>query len=333
MNAKLRNDQIETRAFAAKHKNKDVLMNSSSGGAFTAISDIFLEEGAAIVCCSYNYEIDKMEYGLMFDKASRDSARGSKYIQCSVDHIYNISRQWLKENSDKALMFVGTGCQAAGFESFCIAKNIRDRVLIVDIICHGVASPRLWKEYISELRRKENKGLRLVSFRDKRYGWKTPYAFAGFDREISLKEYMRAYYGGYSLRPSCYYCNYATPIRSADITIGDFWGIEKAIDGFPYEDGVSLILAHSQKGLAYIERIKKDMLIVSSDINSCLQPNLIHPTKKPADREKFWRYYEKKGAAKTIHRYGSRTLLKRVINKIRRSMHLDKNSTKGDPQT
>lgn len=321
MNKKNESCQIKTKVFAAIHRDEDVLVKSSSGGAFTAISDLFLAEGDAIACCSYNYEINKMEFNLIFDKESRDSARGSKYIQGTMNNIYNVCYDWLKEKREKKLMFIGTGCQAAGFNKFCVLKGIRDRVLIVDIVCHGVSSPRLWKEYIEGIEKKVNSDLRFVSFKDKRNGWKRPYAFVKFNKEVSLEKYVRTYYSAFSMRPSCYFCRYSSPVRNTDITIGDYWGIEKINDSIAYEKGVSLILAHSQKGLAFIRRINRDMLIISSEIKDCLQPNLINPTKKPVDREKFWNFYKKNGAIKTVNKYGNKNLFKRLINKIRRLVY------------
>jgi len=142
---------ISTTVYAARVKDRELLERSSSGGAFTAISDVFLESGNAIVCAIYNYDSNQTEFCLVTDKEARDRSIGSKYMQSIPGNIYKTASQWLKDNPEKKLMFVGMGCQADGFRKFAETMRIRDQVVIVDIICHGSPSPKLWKEYADVL--------------------------------------------------------------------------------------------------------------------------------------------------------------------------------------
>ena len=124
--------------YAARLKNEDELMRSSSGGVFTALLDSMLSKGNAIVCAIYNYDSHQVEYRLCNDRDIGVKARGSKYIQSVPGDIFETSEKWLRANPKKKLLFIGMGCQAAGFRSYISMKGLLDRTYIVDIICMGV---------------------------------------------------------------------------------------------------------------------------------------------------------------------------------------------------
>lgn len=149
-------DLIDTIVYAGRLKYKSALMGSSSGGAFTALSNFFLKNGNAVVAAIYNYE-----------------------------------NHWLMENPEKELLFVGMGCQSDGFRKFSEIKGIRDRVYIVDIICHGSPSPKLWREYAKSIQKKDGK-ITYLTFKDKRNGWKSPTAYVKVNEaEKPIKDYVK----------------------------------------------------------------------------------------------------------------------------------------------
>ena len=128
----------ETLFFGGRLKDRKALYMSSSGGIFTALSDVILDREGAIACSTYNYEMYQQEFRLLTTSEERDKARGSKYVQSVPGNIFKEAEQWLKTNIGRELLFVGTGCQAAGFRSYAESKGFRDHVIIVDLICHGV---------------------------------------------------------------------------------------------------------------------------------------------------------------------------------------------------
>ena len=168
-------DLIDTIVYAGRLKNKVALMSSSSGGVFIALSDFFLENGNAVAAAIYNYDNHTTEFQMILDKKQQERAKGSKYMQSKPGDIYRETYHWLKENPEKKLLFVGMGCQSDGFRKFSEIKGIRDRVYIVDIICHGSPSPKLWREYAKSIERKDGK-ITYLTFKDKRNGWKFPTA-------------------------------------------------------------------------------------------------------------------------------------------------------------
>ncbi len=311
---------MKERVYAAYLKNKEQLLKSASGGMYTALSDLYLKNGNAVVCCLYNNDKDRAELTLVYDVDKRNEARGSKYIQSSAIQIYNESFLFLKNNPEKKIMFFGTGCQAIAFLKFMKLKGVEERIITIDIICHGVPSPKIWKEYIRSLKKKvSGNEVKYLSFRDKSTGWKTSSSVVYIDqKKIDIKRYKKYLYGPMTLRPSCYECPFARIDRDSDITIGDFWGIENHYAEMFNKNGVSIVIVHSNKGQEIFEAIKENIEWKETDINKSLQPNLQKPTARSAKREQFMKDYKKYGFQKIMKKYADDS----VVGKIRRKINL-----------
>lgn len=310
---------IPTLVYAGRVKDKEVLMRSSSGGAFTALSDYFLARGDAVICSIYNYDVHETEYRLITKTTERDIARGSKYMQSKPRNIFKESTSWLKRNPEKNLLFIGMGCQAEGFRKYMDVSGLRKRAWIVDIICHGSPSPKLWREYAASLEKKNGGKLSGLMFKDKRNGWQHPTAKVNVGgREILIGDYVRIFYNCCALRPSCHICPFATTERLVDMTIGDFWGIEKRMPDFCIQNGNSLFLIHTQRGAELFDRIKGSLDYRESSVMDCLQPNLEKPTSVSDRRAEFWRDYQKKGINYIMKKYGTISLQMKVKNRIKK---------------
>ena len=297
------------KVYALRLKDKDELNNSSSGGAFTAISDLFLASGNAVVSAIYNYDTNQNEFVLYTTSEERNKARGSKYMQAYPLNSFQEAEHWIKEN-DKDLLFVGTGCQADGFRMYAELKGFRDKTTIVGIICHGTSSPKIWKDYVGGK-------IDYLTFKDKRNGWKNPTAYMlKGGKEKSISDYVSIFYNRCALRPSCYECPYATTERKVDLTIGDFWGIDKVMPEFYSSKGSSLVLVHTEKGQRLFEMIKDKVEWRESNTTDCLQPNLINPTERSPRREEFWFDYRKKGISFVIKKYTGVSFMSRVKRKV-----------------
>lgn len=307
---------IDTIVYAGRLKDKSALMSSSSGGAFTALSDAFLKSGDAVVAAVYNYENHTVEFQMILDEKQRERAKGSKYMQSKPGDIYQEAYHWLMDNPKKELLFVGMGCQSDGFRKFSEIKGIRDRVYIVDIICHGSPSPKLWREYAESIQKKDGR-ITYLTFKDKRNGWKSPTAYVKVNgSERPLKDYVKVFYNRCALRPSCYECPYATTERKTDMTIGDFWNIEETIPDFYDPNGNSLFLIHTGRGEELFEKIRDNMDYRLSNTAQCWQANLEAPTQKSEQRDVFWNDYQKKGIDFVIKKYGTVPMKTKVKNKL-----------------
>ena len=308
--------EIQTRVYAGRVRDKETLMLSSSGGAFTVLSDFFLEKGDAVVANVYNYQTNTSEFHLIQNKSERDAARGSKYMQNKPGDIFRETYQWLMLNPERNLLFVGMGCQADGFRKYVEMKNIRNRVYIVDIICHGSPSPKLWKEYAESLENRKGK-ITYLTFKDKRNGWKSPTAFVKINgKEVSISDYVKVFYNRCALRPSCHECPYATTERKTDLTIGDFWHIEETIPDFYDPNGNSLFLIHTDRGERLFDSIKGNLDYRLSDTQQCWQKNLEAPTPVSEQRNEFWKDYRRGGIEFIMRKYGNVSLKTKVKNKI-----------------
>lgn len=311
-------DNAAAQVYAARLKDRTALAESASGGAFSAVSDVFLTRGDAVACCTYDAQTHTAGFHLALTQQDRDRARGSKYMQSDPGDIYDRCISWLKENPEKNLLFTGMGCQGAAFRQIAKMKGVDERVWIADIICHGAPSPKLWRDYIRALEEKYGPVQRL-NFRDKRTGWAKSTALAVFDgAEVPMKDYMRVFFDNYILRQSCYQCPYTVVDRDTDLTIGDFWHIEEKLPEFFDPMGNSLILIHTDKGRQLFEQMKDDMEFCRSNYPDCWQMNLEKPTQEPDRYTQFWRDYQKHGSKYVFDKYGNITLLKRVKNKVRR---------------
>ena len=306
---------MSTIVYAGRLKNREILKHSSSGGLFTALSNEFLRNGNAVLCSGYNYITQQSEFRLVTTYEERDRCRGSIYVQSYALNSWAEATKWLNDNLNKHLLFFGVGCQGAAFLKYAEMKKLRDRVTVVDIVCHGSPSPLIWKEYINLL--EKNGKLSSINLRDKRKGWNKSIGVAiQGSKEISMMPYRRMYSSRTALRPCCSKCPYTSIERETDITIGDFWHLENSMPDFFDEMGTSLILIHTEKGQLLFERVKEQLEYRQSNTKDCWQYNLERPTEHSKQRDKFWVEYRKNGIGFVVKKYGELSLFQRIKRKV-----------------
>jgi coenzyme F420-reducing hydrogenase beta subunit len=333
-------------AFALKHKSDIVRMSSSSGGAYTAISDFVIsntDSTFAIYGAGYDKENGfSVRHSAAYSSTERDNFKCSKYVQSNLGQAFNEIKQTLIDG--KTVLFTGTPCQTAGLVKFLeVSKTDMANLIPNDIICHGTPSPGLWNEYVKFLEYKYHSKLKTFTFRAKELGWRGYSPRAVFENGTvktdtsELMIFTRLFFTSLVLRPSCYYCRFANLNRPSDITIGDFWGIEKCLPQFEDEKGVSLVLINTYKGKALFEQIKESSYIEESNIVDCTkyQHNLNQPTQRPVNRDVLWQDYSRAGfnyiaakyagygfsgrtksmAVKALQRLGLLTAVKQLLRK------------------
>lgn len=267
--------QQSNRCYFGWHKNKDIRMKSTSGGTFTAIAELVLRNKISAI------------YGALYDDNWSVRHRGvttldglkklrqSKYVQSEIGNCYSEIKNRL--HNDEHVLFCGTPCQVDGLKHFLGKKY--EKLLLVDLVCHGVTSPALFKKYIESLEQKEGKYVTKVRFRDKvkkgnilSLAYTTIIFENGKTKSSECNLYLRAYMEGLMQRPCCEKCPYACLRRSSDITLGDFWGIEMLLPKLRDElsRGISLILANTEKGSHFINQLTDKMYIVETDISYAL---------------------------------------------------------------
>lgn len=293
-------------AYAARHKDMKEVETSRSGAAFIAISDYVLDNGGVVYGAGYTDHF-RVIHKRATTKQERDEFKGSKYVQSDLNHVFLQIKKDLKDGL--TVLFSGTPCQTAGLNSF-IGKKLREHLILVDIVCHGVPSPYIWKDYIAYLEKKYKDSICQVNFRDKQlFGWTAhheTFKFSNIEgKKLVSKSFKYLFYKHVMLRLSCGVCPYTNTRRPSDITIGDFWGWEKTDPNINTDDkGVSLILINTKKGSMIFDSIKSQMITIPAKLEDCLQPNLQHPSAIHPKRMQFEHDYQQKGFSYIMRKYG-----------------------------
>ncbi|MCD7890252.1 MAG: Coenzyme F420 hydrogenase/dehydrogenase, beta subunit C-terminal domain [Ruminococcus sp.] len=310
--------------YAVKHKNFDIRMASRSGGIFTALSDAILRRNGVVYGCVQTD--DFMAAHVRAGNADgRDKMRGSKYIQSSMGDVFQQVRNDLKRG--RQVLFSGTSCQVSGLKSFL--GESYDNLICVDIVCRGVPSPLVWQEYLNYQSARNGECV-SVDFRNKvDFGWKAHIETMifktsdGSSKKVSSPAYKTLFHEKKILRPCCYKCPYKDVIHPGDITIADYWGIEKAAPDFSDNRGVSLVLINNDRGGELFDSVSGDVEMRSCRIEDSMQPALVEPWKMPHDREKFWCDFYTKSFELIVKKYGGedfKAKVKRGFRKVGRML-------------
>lgn len=248
----------------ARTIDKDLLDRSSSGGVFGLLARDTLACGGVVVGAAWGEGCRELRHIVVDDTSELDSVMRSKYVQSSVDHeVYERVRSKLL--ADRPVLFAGTACQVAGMRGYLGVLADSGSFLGVDVICHGVPSPELWRRWLDWHACGERAEIDEVNFRSKTTGWlsysvlykyrtEKDASMHTFSTIFSNDWYMRAFLSNASLRPSCFRCLSKRSCGS-DITLGDFWGIQSAHPAVPFSKGVSAVLINTPKGTEAFDRI------------------------------------------------------------------------------
>lgn len=286
-------------AYAVKHKNLDTRMTSRSGGVFIAISDYILDRNGSVYGAAFDDDFSVCHIRAT-TKAERDRLKGSKYVQSDIKDTFSSVKNDLKNGM--YVLFSGTACQVAGLKNY-LGKTDTSKLYTCDLVCHGVPSPKVWKEYLDYCEKKYNGKVTNADFRDKTLGWNAHKEAIWVDnKKYNSNEYAYLFNDNYISRPSCFNCKFTNLDRPADFTLADFWGIDKIVPAFNDNKGVSLLLVNSQKGEKIFDSCKKDIDFVDCDLQKSAKPNpnLYMPSQKPEKENLFWDNYKKSGFEKAL---------------------------------
>ncbi|PYG86559.1 4Fe-4S dicluster protein [Ruminiclostridium sufflavum DSM 19573] len=277
----------EPEVFAAKLKNEQVLLKSSSGGMFSAIAELVIEKGGVVFGCALDKDFIA-KHICVENKVDLEGLRGSKYVQSDLNSSYLKARDYLMQG--RLVFYTGTPCQISGLKAF-LGKDC-ENLITADLICHGTPSQKLFSKYLDWLQNNLGEQLLTYEFRNKdKMGWglcykaatrtKTKYSHGDFD------PYYSAFLKAKTYRYTCYSCKYATTVREGDFTLADYWGIELCHSKFYSSKGVSLLLINSLKGQVFFEELKGRIDYIPSKLEYAKMKNgnLEHPAKKPYIRD------------------------------------------------
>jgi len=313
-------DGFKVKVYAARHRDIGVRMCSSSGGVFTALSSQILSNGGAVYGAAFGEDFE-----VRHEKAESadviDRLRGSKYVQSALNDVFPDVRATLKRGIP--VLFAGTPCQTAGLNAY-LGYGRHEKLVLCDVVCHGVGSPLIWREYKSLLVRIKKSKLKSFNFRDKTNGWHRSSSRAFFENGVSLHGdplvdvFDSLFYQHVALRPSCHVCVFKSVRRPSDITIGDFWGIESAKPNFDDNLGVSLVLINTRRGEVVFESARKALFCVPCDIDECRSRTLSRADAAPSKRKSFWEDYYRHGFENVARRYSDYGFVNLVRHRVMR---------------
>ena len=263
------------KCLAAYSKEDFYRIQSTSGGLFPLFAEKIIEFGGSVYGCKY---CDDYKGVVHSDAETKDEILalcGSKYVQSDTEGVYRKIAE--KLSSGKRVLFCGTPCQVAALYKYLGGDN--ERLLTIDFICHGINSPDAYRAYIDEKEKEIKSKVCFVQMKNKKKGWKSLATYIRYQNgESTLQDrnedmWIRGYIS-FNLyhRKSCFNCMYRKSKRKADITLGDYWGLDK-IGPNDEKKGVSVVLINSDKGRWWIDLLKDRVSWKEGNLSDVINEN------------------------------------------------------------
>jgi coenzyme F420-reducing hydrogenase beta subunit len=277
--------------YAVQNVNAAERYQSTAGGVFSVIADYVIEKSGIVF--AVGFEGNRVVHKYAKDKENLSDMRGSKYVQSDIGSIFSEVKVVLSQK--KLCLFVGTPCQIQGIDSFLKNSEYRDNLILIDLLCLGVSSPLLYEKWVRYLEQKYNSEVILVKFRDKSYGYSTANIRVEFtngkhiEQCYDAKSYLKTFFSGYNMRPSCYDCMFRCVDRKSDFTIGDFHQIGKYSSKMDDDKGTTCVWAHTEKARELMNLLNDRICKIDIETTcSATLDTISMYTKIPANRNEFW---------------------------------------------
>lgn len=314
-------------SYAAIARDRDIRMGSASGGVFTAIANRYIDQGGLVYGAAFDECWNVCHIGVE-NKDELCKLQGSKYTQSDTGITYQSVKNALLQGRE--VLYSGTPCQIAGLQGF-LGKRY-ENLVTVDLVCHGVPNNRMFREYLELLGREEGGTVTEFSFRDKAVGWgiygKVIILFKEKRKRKNIwqsaSSYLFYFSNGWIYRESCYQCPYACGCRPGDLTIGDYWGIEREHpdyiekNGWNEEEGISLILVNTENGNRCLQKSEDYMELRDSSFEKAARYNA--QLRKPGEqgkREEILALYREGGWKAVDERYRKNIGLRRYSSQMK----------------
>lgn len=290
--------------YAGWNKNEKIRLESSSGGVFSVLAEyIFKKKG--YVCGAAFDDKNHLKHIIVSNKKDLQKLRGSKYVQSEIGNVFYDIKKLLNKN--KYVLFSGTPCQVAGLKNFL--KNDYEKLLAIDLVCHGVPSPRVFKKYICEIEKVKKCKIDQIDFREKSTGWKD-YSFQlSDDKKIILNckhnddLFFKGFLKNLFLNKICTGCPFSKFPKCSDITLGDFWGIWNYKKELDDDKGVSCIIINNKKGLNFLNKIDKNIFYKKINKEKTIEKllTIYNPCDAHQNREEFFKNLDNNNISEKIN--------------------------------
>lgn len=317
------NRQVENvpEAYACINVDDEVRNKSTSGGVFSLLAQEILNDGGVVFGAGFD---DNFTVNHMLIEREQDLIKlnMSKYVQSNIGDTYKKAKAILDEG--KNVLFTGTPCQIEGLYTFLMKDY--DNLFTQDLICHGVPSHKVWEAYKEYRVKKDNeKIIKNIEFRNKDFGWKKYnfkilYEKSNYRINNNEDPYMKLFLNNVMLRDSCYSCKFKKINRVSDITLADFWGINKILPNMDDDKGTSLVIVNSEKGMKIFSQIKSKIRYEKVNLYEAIKynPSMIKSSKKSKNFYTFYKNLNKMDFERLANKVTKKSLYSKIENKTKK---------------
>lgn len=298
---------LNNNALLLKNKADNIREQSTSGGVFFELAQYIISLNGIVFGAFYDEDARKLSHIEVNKDEDIYKILKSKYMQSDLGSIFSKIKSYLDKNI--YVMFCGTPCQINGLASFL--KKKYDNLVLVDFVCHGVPSQKVWNKYLSFLEHEKKESIKHIYFRYKNNNWskcsiKIEFEKSTLTQNLSENIYLLNFNESLFLRPSCYDCKFKGKNRLSDITLADAWGINIFADDFYDEKGVSFVITNTNKGKYILSKIQDKFEIKETDIQNLIEYNSQYylSAKKNKNRDNFFKSLHNDGFSYAINHYG-----------------------------
>lgn len=318
INSDKKNEGYEN-IYALRVKDEEILRRSSSGGAFYAIASYVITDLKGVVFGASYSENMEVVHTCSETLDGLKAFHGSKYVQSNTLGVYEKVKDFLLKG--RYVLFSGTPCQVMALKLYL--RKDYSNLFLLDIVCHSVSSPQIFKEYVDYVKKVKKKELISLEMRNKRFGWSHAFYCMYYFKDgtkigsdtLRLRDWNRIFFSGYITRPSCNECKFTSYNRAGDITIADFWDDNNRRPELRSSLGTSLFLVSTKKGAEMLQKIEDNVHYWPISEEEAFQPCLSHPVPVNGQRDAFWEYYRKNRFVSTYKKYYRGSFLKRAFSK------------------
>lgn len=311
---------------ASRIKDQDVLMSSSSGGAFSALASVVIGRGGVVCGAVYG---GPQPVSHVFAETMEELARmrGSKYVQSDLRGVFSQVLSFLRR--DRWVLFAGTPCQVDGLRGFL--RGDYPKLITADLVCHGVPSPLVYREYVTLASRRSGREVAYIDMRYKpSHGWSHDFSYmfhyTGGETEVDpphILDWGRLMFSELVSRPVCGECPYTNLNRVGDFTLADFWDDDRLFPELYSTRGTSLCLVNSDKGLQLLGEVEKVMDVWQITKEAAMQPCLCRNVPKNPRRKLFWEFYGSHGFEATYEKFFVVSRFQRFKNWVKRMLGIE----------
>lgn len=309
------------KVYAAWSNDEENVKRSSSGGIFSCLAKRIIDQEGVVYGAAFVKDW-KVEHIRVDDKEDVIRLQGSKYVQSFINpNIFKTIKKDLY--SGRKVLFSGTPCQTAAVGNV-LGHN--SKLLLVDVVCHGVPSPKAWEEYLNEIKEKDQ--IDSIYMRTKHCGWNRYHFLINYsngekiDEWINKNDYGKSFIKNLFLRKCCSKCEFKEPLRNADISLGDFWeaarGTHREFDND--DKGTSVVLINSTKGEEAFKDIQNECFAKQIPYEWVPEKTyaIERSSEENSNRKKAFSKLGKVKFSVIVKRYTQKTFIQRVIGKIKK---------------